>query len=387
MMRQAAAAALVGVLFASLVSAAEMTPAERVRALLQLQDRVAHGDAAAYAEQSKATRELASELRHADADAWKETRNARAALLYVLSGGDPDVLRPLVGLGLAADLDGPLARGVLAFGQNERAEAQRLLEAIDPLLLEPALGAAIALARASLVLESDRAAAMRLLDTARLLAPGGRIEEAALRRLALLAMGGNEIVRATANAGRYFRRFPRSVYAPPFRQSFAAAFAAREGDASEANFGLFATALRALRAEQQVETFTALAREALRRGHLALASMAATTALGAGSHDGIARASLYAAAVDAGSERAAQALSALQAVAREGLDADEARLLDAARETAQDVLRAASDGDPPRETATEPAPAASLPEETSALLQRIAHALGRADELLTETKP
>jgi chemotaxis protein MotC len=375
-------------LLASAAWAAErVNPAERVRALVELQDRVTRGDAAAYAEQSEMMRALAGELRRAAAETWKRPREARAALLYVLSGGDPGVLRTLLGRALSADLDGSLARGVIAFGQNERGEAQRLLEATDPFSLDPALGAAVALARASLLLETDTAAALRLLDAARLLAPGGRIEEAALRRQALLAMNSDDVARATAHAGRYFRRFPRSVYAATFRQAFAAAFAARAEAASAPNVALFTTCVRALAVEHQVETSTALAREALRRGNLALARMAATFALDAAPHEGSARASLYAAAVDAGSERAAAALAALQAIAGKGLDADEARLLEAARETAQDVLRAAAAGDPPRETAIDPVPAGSLPEGTSAVLRRVTHALERADGMLTEANP
>jgi chemotaxis protein MotC len=362
-------------------------PAERVRALVELQDRVTAGDAAAYSEQTTVMRALAGELRRAEPEAWKPPRQAHAALLYVLSGGDPGVLQPLVGRGFAAELDGPLARGVLAFGQNERAEAQRLLETIDALTLEASLGAAVALARASLLLEPDPAAAMRLLDEARLLAPGGRIEEAALRRQALLAMGSNDIVRATAHARRYFRRFPRSVYATPFRQSLAVAFAARAEAASGRHFALFAAALGELSAEQQEETFTALAREALRRGSLSLVQSAAAAALGARAPEASPRATLYAAAVDSASERAAEALATLQAVTRYGLDEEETGVLEAARETAREVLRAPSDGDAPAETANEPALAAPVPEESAALLRRVEHALGTADGLLVEAKP
>jgi hypothetical protein len=106
-----------------------------------------------------------------------------------------------------------------------------------------------------------------------------------------------------------------------------------------------------------------------------------------GSREAGARAALYAAAIDAGSERAAEALATLQTAAHDGLDADETGLLAAARETAQQVLRIAADGDLPRESAAEAAPGASLSEETPGLLRRVAHSLDRADGLLTEAKP
>jgi hypothetical protein len=186
------------------------------------------------------------------------------------------------------------------------------------------------------------------------------------------------------HAGRHFRRFPRSLYAPPFRQSLAAMFGTREDGANEPKLTLFAEALSELPAAQQGETLTALAREALRAGHPKLAKAAARAAQSTGTHEASSRAVLYAAAVDAASERAAEALAALSGVEQDGFDADDVRLLAAARETANEVLRAPQQDLAAASGADRDAPP---PDETSRFLRQVARSLELADTLLMETKP
>ena len=128
---------------------AERMPFELVRSLRTIQDRIAHGDAAAHESQGQLMAEIAARLARVDAAAWNDPRNARAAVIYVLSGGDPAVLKRLHGAGALPGIEENLVKGVLAYSEGRSAEADLLL-GIDTRGLDPTIGGHIALVQASI---------------------------------------------------------------------------------------------------------------------------------------------------------------------------------------------------------------------------------------------
>ena len=103
-------------------------PHELVRELQDFQnDSVlnAQGD---QAQQRERVRKLAELLSKLDAKVWAEPRNARAAVIYVLIGGDPLLLRQLTSAGVSFAIDDRLIKGALAYGEHKDDKAIELLK-------------------------------------------------------------------------------------------------------------------------------------------------------------------------------------------------------------------------------------------------------------------
>jgi chemotaxis protein MotC len=352
-------------------------PAELVRALRIAQDRIAQGEGAQ--SQRALLVETAEQLAKARESAWKEPRNARAAVAFVLSGGDPRVLRRVLALGPLAGMDVKLVQGVLAYAEGRQAEALDLLSPIDARLQDGSLAGHVALIQAELVAKKDTRRAAALLDDARLLAPGTLIEEAALRRQATLAATVEDRAQLDALSMQYLRRFPRSAYAAGFRRQFAADVAAKPG-VDDARLGRLEAALAGLDAGDRRELYLMVAKEALVKGRAELVRFAAPRAAalaGADSAERV-RAGLYEAAALATGDAPDKAAVALAALSKGGLEAEDGELLEAAAGVAEAV-------------ATLPGPSATLEaaqrEEAMAGMagaELARRAIARVDQMLSE---
>jgi len=208
-------------------------PFELVRSLETLQNQAADGNANAYAARPKLIAQIAERFLAADPQLWREPRNARAVATYVLSGGQPSVLRKLVDLDVLPKQDEKLMKGALAYAEGREAEARQLLRDIDAQSLPASLGGQVALVQSTLLMGEDRGKAIALLGLARLLMPGTLVEDVALRREILAIGASGDIDRFLSLSEQYARRFPHSVYADNFWQGFAtsAAKLALAGDA------------------------------------------------------------------------------------------------------------------------------------------------------------
>jgi hypothetical protein len=80
----------------------------------------------------------------------------------------------------------------------------------------------VAMIQSALVAKEDPGEAIRLLDQARVLAPGTLVEETALRRELVLADEIADIDKFTFLSSEYIWRFPSSAYFESFRQRFVA---------------------------------------------------------------------------------------------------------------------------------------------------------------------
>jgi chemotaxis protein MotC len=241
-------------------------PVEMVRTLQLMQDQMARGSAAAQAGQARLVAHIAQAFLAADPETWKDPRYSRAALVYVMSGGSPDVARRLLELGEAVPLDASMLKGVLAYLEGRNVEAKQLLEPIDARLQHMSVAGPLALIQATLTVETDPAKAMRLLDVARLLAPGTLVEESALRRAVATAGMLGDRAKFRSLCEQYIRRFQDSVYADAFRAQFAALFLDLAPEDGEESAAMLDEMLATVRAEQRRRLYLSVARTALTRG-------------------------------------------------------------------------------------------------------------------------
>ena len=350
-------------------------PFQLTRSLQALQDQMALGSHAAGAAQRALLVRIGDEFSKAPRSVWREPVNARAAIVYVLSGGWPHFLQRLIDGAALPEAETELARGAFAYAMGRRDEAWSRLGTVDARALPPSLGAHIALVQASLAMESDPRSAAGYLDTARLLAPGTLIEDAALRRELTVASGMADAERFMFLARQYIRRFSHSVYAANFLRAFPQLWVDLRLAADQESFGKLEATVAGLDPTSRRALYLALARHRLVAGDISLAGFAAAQAAPlseAGSPEAM-RAALYGAAAQVVAGDPGAAVERLAAVDPSLLSAADAELRAAALSVADQVRH-----EPER--AALPQDAAEL--ETSAVMQRGIDALAAADALL-----
>jgi chemotaxis protein MotC len=248
---------------AQTTNGSDKKPFELVRELQIFQDQAVLKSKNARAQQTDFIAKVAAQLTKFDASAWADRRNARAAVIYVLSGGDPRVLSKLLGSGAALGVDDQLVKGALAYGERRDTEATQLLDGVDVETLDRSVGGHVALVRALLVAKSDQRKAIALLDRARIIAPGTMVEEAALRRQAILAAKVGDLDAFEALSSQYFRRFASSIFERSFERQFAKEVVSKSYAADAKRLPKLEKLLRGLSEMQRRETCLAIAEEGI----------------------------------------------------------------------------------------------------------------------------
>jgi chemotaxis protein MotC len=248
---------------AQTTNGSDKKPFELVRELQIFQDQAVLKSKNARAQQTDLLAKVAAQLTKFDASAWADRRNARAAVIYVLSGGDPRVLSKLLGSGAALGVDDQLVKGALAYGERRDNEATQLLDGVDVETLDRSVGGHVALVRALLVAKSDQRKAIALLDRARIIAPGTMVEEAALRRQAILAAKVGDLDAFEALSSQYFRRFASSIFERSFERQFAKEVVSKSYAADAKRLPKLEKLLRGLSEMQRRETCLAIAEEGI----------------------------------------------------------------------------------------------------------------------------
>ncbi|TCD16211.1 hypothetical protein [Oricola cellulosilytica] len=203
-------------------------PYKLMRSLQILQDQIAYGDKAAHAMQLRLTKLVDEGFRSLDRTQKMSERDARALLSYSMVGGNPETLEELLhSIGERDDELVRLALAVLIFQKGAAKTAASRLQNVDPERAGGLFGASLALVR-GLVTEDDGEARVDF-DTARVLAPGTLIEEAALRRLMTIHKRRQDPVSFLRVASRYARRYIGSPYALQFAEEFIAGVVAMDG--------------------------------------------------------------------------------------------------------------------------------------------------------------
>lgn len=197
-------------------------PFEIVRSIQAIQDQIVRGNTSARARLPKVIEQISERLLAADREVWRDPKNARAAVIYTLSGGQAQVIRKVIETGLTPEPERELMRGSLAYVDGNEADAKRIFSKIDAKALAPPVAGHVAMIQSALVAKENPGEAIRLLDLARVLAPGTLVEEAALRRELVLTDEIADIDKFTFLSSEYIWRFPNSAYFESFRQRFMA---------------------------------------------------------------------------------------------------------------------------------------------------------------------
>jgi len=356
--RRAAVFALASLALAAASAARAQSIAAMTADLQMLQAKIAAGDKAAYAAQPEKLAAIAAAIAAAKPETWRSKRETDAVAIYLFSGGGAREAVQLLQSGAVPPSETTLMRGAIAYVVGNEADAATLLNGLDPRKLGLSVAGPVAYAQAVLATAKEPAKAIALLDYARLLAPGGLVEEAALRREILLAAESRDVERVASLGRQYATRFDHSIYADGFIPGAAEAIVEGNLVDDAANFEKFHIFIASLAPEVRRAFLLTVARAETLSGKPAVAAAAAAEALNGAPPDSAdeARARLY--------EGAARILTAdydagvaeLQTIAAAKLDRRDQPLLETVRAIAA-YLRA------PR-AAADPAPAAeAAPDE------------------------
>ena len=344
---RAAASLLLAVLFmagAALAGTAYAAPAsgephELVRSLQAVQDGIANGNAEAHGGHLALIRQIGEKFLAADPAVWIDPQNGQALIVFLLSGGAPQVVRKL-----PRDLinvDERLFNGALAYVEGRQDEAKELLKDVNPRAIPSSLSGQIALVQGTLFAISEPSRAIERLDEARLLSPGTLVEEAALRREVLLVGQAEDFDKFEFLTFVYIRHYRNSVFAGDFWQRFSSALTRSSLALDERRFLRISAMLDQLDRTSRIKLYLALSRTALVRGRLALARLAGEQALPLSPEEipDRERAHLFRGAARALTDDYEAGLSELKAVDKSRLSEGDAHLLNATLQLVLDVRK------------------------------------------------
>lgn len=372
-------------MLAGAAGAEEATPSlsDRVVELQNTQASVAQGDMPARAAQVRILHEIAEAISAAKPEVWKDSKEARAAIVYLLSGGQPRVLKTLVDAGQVPKEDERLMKGAIAYQLGREAEARQLLGDADPRALGAALGGQVAFVQGILLSGSDPKKAMEMLDLSRLMMPGGLVEEAALRReMVLVGDAPKDKIKIMTLAAQYFDRFPKSPYADYFLKSFTSALLRSHMAEDVENFPSFESTTASLSRDDRRGLFLTIARAALVAGKIVMADVASTKALTLTQPDSQdeTRGRLYQAGARMLTDQREAGLSQLQAIDPKKLGKPDQALLAAVRAIARHVYEKSAE---PAANASPPPPGDSV----SATIAQSEAGLKKAQEVINGALP
>lgn len=252
-------------------------PYELVRALQAVQDGIANGDTAAHGSHIALIRQIGEKFVAADASVWSNAQNGQAVVVYLLSGGAPQVVRKLPRDKL--NVDGRLFDGALAYVEGRQDDAREQLKDVQPRTLPSGLGGQVALVQGALFARKEVSLAIERLDDARLLLPGTLVEEAALRREILLVGQAEDFDKFEFLTLAYIRHYRNSIYAGDFWQRFSSGLTQSSIALDERRFARIAALLEQIDRASRLKLYLAIARAAMVRGRLEMTRLAGERSL------------------------------------------------------------------------------------------------------------
>lgn len=256
------------------------SPVQLVRTLHLMQDQIAVGSTEAHIGQRGLLGILDDRFMDLEPETWQTSKNVRAAVSFVLSGGNPGILRKLLELGssIIAENDRPLIEGALAYVEGREEAARNSLASLDPYSLPPTLGAQLALVQSALIVRKDAAKSDELLDFVRLQAPGTLLEEAALRRQVFVASQTGNMEKFQSLATEYLRRYRHSIYSGNFRQRLASALTRIDFGKEASRFEGLVTMMSELELDARRDLYLLAARSSIEQGFTTSAHLLADKA-------------------------------------------------------------------------------------------------------------
>lgn len=352
-----------------------------VRSMRMLQDQVASGKPEALPMLNRVLAHVSRQFKEAKPEAWDKPANAYALFIYLLNGGNPDVVRGIIATLKPDQINPKLIAGSLAYADGD---ALRIVENFQelPLNLPAELNASIYLVTASQLASIDAITALKRLDYIRLNAPGTLLEEAALRRGLSIAAGLGEKDKLLYLSRNYLQRFERSPYSEDFyRQLVDALLKLKDKISEEEIKDLAVLAWPGAR----MPFYLRLARGSIVNGDLVRARFAAreaeelATALKADNT----QARLYLAVSNVGSDETGEAGRILSSLPKDRLHGRDVNLLEAAMAMAGKITEQPRMTSAAMEPQTIPTPeiATQTPQKT-----RQPPAVDTEDAMITETR-
>jgi len=373
-------------------------PVQMLRTLQLMQDQIAVGSTEAHLGQRGLLTILDTRFMDLDPDVWTDGKNVRTAIAFVLSGGNPQILRKLL------EMDKPVlaiehrafVEGALAYVEGREEEAKNKLMALDLQALPPMLAAQLALVQSALLVRTDAKRSSELLDFVRLQAPGTLLEEGALRRQVFIASQIGDMAKFLALTSNYLRRYRHSVYAGNFRQRLASVLTRVDFGSEQALFDDVVEVLNDLEPEVRRDLYLLAARSSIEQGYTKSAGMLADKARELSGNDvnSAMRAKLYrAASMIVSPEMIGAAVAELESIDRSALLESDRLLLRSALSIAGQIRQmpggqlVSSQNTPASETAQHPVVSAQTDhaEQASEQLEALSKArntLSRIDKLI-----
>ena len=362
-------------------------PYELVRSLQAVQDGIAKGDAAAHSGHLALIRQVGEKFLAADPAVWSNPQNGQAIVVYLLSGGTPQLVRKLPRDRL--NVDERLFNGALAYVEGRQDEARELLKDVKLREIPVSMSGQIALVQGALLSTSDASVAIERLDDARLLLPGTLVEEAALRREIVLVGQAEDFDKFEFLTLAYMRHYRNSVYAGDFWQRFSSILTRTSLALDERRFPRIVALLDQLDRASRLKFYLTISKVALVRGRIAVLRLAGERALPL-SPDGSAereRSHLFRGAARALTDEYDGGLAELKAIEKSKLTEPDIALLNATIQLALDVRkpvaasRAAPADKPP------PTPARLDLSPSTATLARAQQQLSELEFLIKDRRP
>ena len=252
-------------------------PYQLVRSLQTVQDGIARGDTTAHGRHPALIRQIGEKFLAADPNVWSNPQNGQAVVVYLLSGGAPQIVRKLPRDRLS--VDERLFNGALAYVEGRQDEAREILKDVKPRAVPSSISGHVALVLGALLANSDAPAAIERLDEARLMLPGTLVEEAALRREIQLVGQAEDFDKFEFLTRVYIRHYGNSVYSGDFWQRFSSTLTRSSLALDEHRFSRLSAILERLDRASRLKHYLAIAQTALIRGRLAVVRLAGEQAL------------------------------------------------------------------------------------------------------------
>jgi chemotaxis protein MotC len=317
----------------------ELEPYKLIRSLQVVQDAVVSGDHSAMEMQRFLLGVIDSRLRSADEKVFDDPRNVDAALIYAMSGGNPETLEILAIKDKFGNFDNEITTVLRAYLNGRAAKTQEEMQEVVNIYRDTPVGPYLTLVAANVTAALNDTSALELFDWARLTAPGTLVEEAALRRSLFIAERNDLVDEAISYAQLYARRFINSPYAGQYADLLVDLVVLNYGKVGEDRLNAI---LSFMDRPRKREVYLRIARKAVISGLRDLALLASEKAeelLMPGDDVPKALTNLYSGMAKVPTEGVNAVLDTLNAVPERQLTSRDRALREAARTVAAEVIR------------------------------------------------
>ncbi|MBY3070377.1 chemotaxis protein [Rhizobium laguerreae] len=317
----------------------DLAPYKMLRSLQFVQDSVVTGDHSAGEMQRFMLGTIDTRLRTVEPSIFDDDRNVDAALIYTMSGGNPQTLEYLIAHDVNGYFDNRVTDVLRKYLSGKGLLVAKTLQEAAKEYRDKKIGPYLALIGGNVLIATKPTDALDLYDQARLAAPGTIVEEAALRRSLAICVDKGMLDRGMAYSQRYVRRFLHSPYASQFADLFVTLVVGHDHDVKPQDV---IDILSFMDAPRQREVYLRIARAAAISGKPELARMAVGRVQSLGGTDNAfgPLADFYGGMAGLPTEDIDQAAKNVSGIDGNALSRRDQALQDAARSVAEQILRA-----------------------------------------------